>query len=156
MSYLSDSFRQYCLKTNNEAGTVPIFRDGVGAKQTDSTLWHWSSGDFPLSCQFSPVTRTFLPNLSAFLAVWPWPTHVTSLSLTCLACTMRMGLWRLDDVIQPPAGQQWHRNKERIKYRAQILCTPLNSFNSVYLSGPQLLHLSIWYPKLCLILSFTA
>lgn len=89
--------------------------------------------------------------ISAFLAVWLWPTHGTS---HFFACKMCVGLWRLDDVNHAPRMQQWHRREEWIMHGAQILGTPSSSFNSTYLPGPQLLaHLSVQCPALCLALS---
>lgn len=90
--------------------------------------------------------------ISAFLAVWLGPTHVTS---HFFACKMCVGLWRWDDENHAPSMQQWRRKEDWIMHEAQILGTPSCSFNSTYLPGSQLLaHLSVQCPTLCLALWF--
>lgn len=81
----------------------------VATEQTRSQLHDADSQvqeAFLQACQFSTVTRKFLPNRSAFLAVWPWPTHVTSLDLNFLTCKMSIRLKRLDDVNRALSVQQ--------------------------------------------------
>lgn len=61
--------------------------------------------------------------ISAFLAVWLWPTHGTS---HFFACKMCVGLWRLDDVNHAPRMQQWHRRMDyawgtNLRYPFQFL-----------------------------------
>lgn len=68
----------------------------VATEQTRSQLHDADSQvqeAFLQACQFSTVTRKFLPNRSAFLAVWPWPTHVTSLDRSGLTEQKTLSSW---------------------------------------------------------------